>query len=350
MFDCANKCGARGTRFIAPMAHVRAMAAAQPFISGAISKTINFPNEASVEEIKDAYLQSWKCMLKANALYRDGSKLSQPLNSTSDAGEGDSAPAAEPASTPLQMAEKIVHRYIAKRRRLPDRRAGYTQKAKIGGHTVYIRTGEYEDGEVGELFLDMHKEGAAFRSLMNCFKHRRPRSVSSTAFRWKSSSRPSCSRALRSRTAWSPAIRGIKMSTSLIDYIFRELRDHLHLDRQDLAQVQLEDLLFRLGLQARGVRVRRSDVRARGSVRGTVAVQIHPASLGPCRRARRRRNSNISKPVPVSGTAPVTPRLLRLARRRSGNARQQHGRQFRLRAPAQPRPGKLRFAKCRKPA
>ncbi|MBV9079953.1 MAG: vitamin B12-dependent ribonucleotide reductase, partial [Elusimicrobia bacterium] len=239
VFDCANKCGAKGTRYIAPMAHIRMMAAAQPFISGAISKTINFPNEATVEEIKAAYLESWRSMLKANALYRDGSKLSQPLNATSDAGDGETASADAPASTPLQIAEKIVHRYIAKRRRLPDRRAGYTQKAKIGGHTVYIRTGEYEDGAVGELFLDMHKEGAAFRSLMNCFaiavslglQHGVPLEEFVEAF-------------VFTRFEPNGMVTGnprIKMSTSLIDYIFRELAI-TYLDRQDLAQVQLEDL------------------------------------------------------------------------------------------------------------
>ncbi len=240
VFDCANKCGAKGTRYIAPMAHVHMMAAAQPFISGAISKTINFPNEASISEINEAYFESWRRMIKANALYRDGSKLSQPLNSTSDADDGAVAPASEPvASTPLQMAEKLVHRYIAKRRRLPDRRAGYTQKAKIGGHTVYIRTGEYEDGGVGELFLDMHKEGAAFRSLMNCFaiavslglQHGVPLEEFVEAF-------------VFTRFEPNGMVSGnprIKMSTSLIDYIFRELAI-TYLDRQDLAQVQLEDL------------------------------------------------------------------------------------------------------------
>jgi ribonucleoside-diphosphate reductase alpha chain len=241
VFDCANKCGARGQRYIAPMAHVRMMAAAQPFISGAISKTINFPSEATIAEINEAYFASWRSMLKANALYRDGSKLSQPLNATSDATDDTAAASAEaaPASTPLQIAEKIVHRYIAKRRRLPDRRAGYTQKAKIGGHTVYIRTGEYEDGNVGELFLDMHKEGAAFRSLMNCFaiavslglQHGVPLDEFVEAF-------------VFTRFEPNGMVTGnprIKMSTSLIDYIFRELAI-TYLDRQDLAQVQLEDL------------------------------------------------------------------------------------------------------------
>src|SRR6266446_4696818 len=117
-------------------------AAAQTFISGAISKTINMPHEASIEDVKRAYLLSWQLMLKANALYRDGSKLSQPLNSVADAPEPDAA-AAKPE--PLRIAEKIVHRYIARRRRLPDRRAGYTQKARIGNHKIYLRTGEYED-------------------------------------------------------------------------------------------------------------------------------------------------------------------------------------------------------------
>src|SRR5262249_21222327 len=142
------------------------MAAAQPFISGAISKTINMPHNATIEDVKKAYELSWRLMLKANALYRDGSKLSQPLNSVSDGLE----PAmVEAKAEPVRIAERIVHRYLAKRRRLPDRRAGYTQKARIGGHKVYLRTGEYEDSTLGEIFIDMHKEGAAFRSMTNCF-------------------------------------------------------------------------------------------------------------------------------------------------------------------------------------
>ncbi len=244
VFDCANKCGTKGKRYIAPIAHIKMMGAAQPFISGAISKTINFPAEATINEVQDAYLQSWRSMVKANALYRDGSKLSQPLNTASDTPEAEVATqlgdqAGPVPSTPLQLAEKIVHRYIAKRRRLPDRRAGYTQKAKIGGHTVYIRTGEYEGGELGELFLDMHKEGAAFRSLMNCFaiavslglQHGVPLEEFVEAF-------------VFTRFEPNGMVNGnprIKMSTSIIDYIFRELAI-TYLDRQDLAQVQLEDL------------------------------------------------------------------------------------------------------------
>lgn len=240
VFDCANKCGSIGQRYIQPMAHIHMMGAAQPFISGAISKTINFPAEASIDEIKSAYAESWRYMIKANALYRDGSKLSQPLNTTSDSSDNFVAEAVSAqTNTPLQMAEKIVHRYIAKRRRLPDRRAGYTQKAKIGGHTVYIRTGEYTDGALGELFLDMHKEGAAFRSLMNCFaiaislglQHGVPLEEFVEAF-------------VFTRFEPNGMVSGnprIKMSTSLIDYIFRELAI-TYLDRQDLAQVKTEDL------------------------------------------------------------------------------------------------------------
>ncbi|MCG3204207.1 MAG: hypothetical protein KCHDKBKB_00917 [Elusimicrobia bacterium] len=239
VFDCANRCGTKGKRFIAPIAHIQMMGAAQPFISGAISKTINFPMEATIADIQDAYMKSWRYMIKANALYRDGSKLSQPLNTASDEAASEDSSKAEAPSTPLQVAEKLIHRYIAKRRRLPDRRAGYTQKAKIGGHTVYIRTGEYEGGELGELFLDMHKEGAAFRSLMNCFaiavslglQHGVPLEEFVEAF-------------VFTRFEPNGMVSGnprIKMSTSIIDYIFRELAI-TYLDRQDLAQVQLEDL------------------------------------------------------------------------------------------------------------
>ncbi|OVE75437.1 ribonucleoside-diphosphate reductase, adenosylcobalamin-dependent [bacterium F11] len=239
VFDCANRCGSKGQRFIQPMAHIHMMGAAQPFISGAISKTVNFPNEATLDDIKEAYFQSWRYMTKANALYRDGSKLSQPLNTTKDEDEPVSAEAEVHTSIPLRIAEKIVHRYIAKRRRLPDRRAGYTQKAKLGGHTVYLRTGEYEDGNLGELFLDMHKEGAAFRSLMNCFaiavslglQHGVPLEEFVDAF-------------VFTRFEPNGMVQGnprIKMSTSLIDYIFRELAIS-YLDRQDLAQVKPEDL------------------------------------------------------------------------------------------------------------
>jgi ribonucleoside-diphosphate reductase alpha chain len=236
VFDCANRCGKTGRRFLSTEAHIRMMAAAQPFISGAISKTINMPHSATVEDVKQAYLLSWQLMLKANALYRDGSKLSQPLNTVADTLE----PAlAEPQAEPVRAAEKIVRRYIGRRRRLPDRRAGYTQKARIGNHKIYLRTGEYEDGTLGEIFLDMHKEGAAFRSMTNCFaiavslglQHGVPLDEFVDAF-------------LFTRFEPNGVVQGnphIKMTTSIIDYIFRELAI-TYLDRYDLAHVQPEDL------------------------------------------------------------------------------------------------------------
>src|SRR5262245_9490348 len=238
VFDCANKCGKNGKRFLSAESHIRMMAAAQPFISGAISKTINMPHEATVEDVKQAYQLSWRLMLKANALYRDGSKLSQPLNSVADAPEpAEEAPA--PKAEPVRVAEKIVHRYLARRRRLPDRRAGYTQKARIGNHKIYLRTGEYEDGTLGEIFVDMHKEGAAFRSMTNCFaiaislglQHGVPLDEFVDAF-------------LFTRFEPNGMVQGnphIKMTTSIIDYIFRELAI-TYLGRHDLAHVEEEDL------------------------------------------------------------------------------------------------------------
>ncbi len=154
VFDCANKCGAMGTRSIAPMGHIRMMGAAQPFLSGAISKTVNLPNEATVEQVAEVYFESWKLGLKAVALYRDGCKLSQPLSSSSKAS---GASTSEQTTATPQV-----------RRRLPKKRAGFTIEAKVAGHKVYLRTGEYDDGTLGEIFIDMHKEGAAFRSMLNC--------------------------------------------------------------------------------------------------------------------------------------------------------------------------------------
>src|SRR5271169_4100906 len=181
VFDCANPCGKVGKRYLSVESHIRMMAASQPFISGAISKTINMPNDATVEDCKSAYLLSWKLALKANALYRDGSKLSQPLNSqliSDDEEEDDGIEAfydKPMAARTAQVSEKVVERLVERivvmreRERMPDRRKGYTQKAVVGGHKVYLRTGEYDDGRIGEIFVDMHKEGAALRSLLNNF-------------------------------------------------------------------------------------------------------------------------------------------------------------------------------------
>jgi len=241
VFDCANPCGRKGVRYLSVQSHIQMMAAAQPFISGAISKTINMPNSATVEDCKDAYLASWKLALKANALYRDGSKLSQPLNAQWLADEDDDEDAESIAELPqTQRIEKVVERIVeveAKRarERLPDRRKGYAQKAVVGGHKVYLHTGEYDDGRLGEIFIDMHKEGAAFRSLMNNFaiaislglQHGVPLDEFVDAFTF---------------TRFEPAglVQGnerIKNATSLLDYVFRELAVS-YLERHDLAHVE----------------------------------------------------------------------------------------------------------------
>ncbi|MDO9426835.1 MAG: vitamin B12-dependent ribonucleotide reductase [Methylobacterium sp.] len=252
VFDCANPCGRIGKRYLSVESHIRMMAAAQPFISGAISKTINMPNDATVEDCKNAYKLSWTLALKANALYRDGSKLSQPLNSAliadeeEDAEEAIEALTAQPATAKAaQLAEKIVERVIERverirsREKLPDRRKGYTQKAVVGGHKVYLRTGEYHDGRIGEIFIDMHKEGAAFRSLMNNFaiaisiglQYGVPMEEYVDAFTF---------------TRFEPAgfVQGndaIKNATSILDYVFRELAIS-YLGRMDLAHVDPSEI------------------------------------------------------------------------------------------------------------
>ncbi len=248
VFDCANPCGRIGKRFLSVESHIRMMAAAQPFISGAISKTINMPNNATVDECKRAYMLSWQLGLKANALYRDGSKLSQPLaalvgddDAFDLAEEVSAAPAAAKVTTVVErVVERIVEKVmIAERQRLPNRRKGYTQKANVGGHKVYLRTGEYEDGQIGEIFIDMHKEGAAFRSLMNNFaiavsigmQYGVPLEEFVEAFTF---------------TRFEPngVVQGndtIKNATSILDYVFRELAIS-YLGRDDLAHVHTEDL------------------------------------------------------------------------------------------------------------
>lgn len=172
VFDCANKCGKFGTRFLPYQAHIEMMASAQPFISGAISKTINMTAEATIDDVKEAYLGSWKKMIKAIALYRDGSKLSQPLSaalfdSTNSTDEEESQDVANLRKDITVLADKLARRTL--RRELPNRRMGYTVKSTIGGQRVYLRTGEYEDGSLGEIFIDIYKEGAAYRALMNAF-------------------------------------------------------------------------------------------------------------------------------------------------------------------------------------
>jgi ribonucleoside-diphosphate reductase alpha chain len=254
VFDCANRCGKKGRRFISAEGHIRMMAAAQPFLSGAISKTINLPAEATLQDVEDAYWLSWTLGLKANALYRDGSKLSQPLNSSSDdaaaaileASLEEELGAADPLDAASQheaieaAATRLVYRYIAKRRAMPARRRGYTQKARVGGHKVYTRTGEFEDGTLGEIFIDMHREGAAFRSLMNCFAI-----AISLGLQYGVPLEEFVEAFVFTRFEPNGTVQGhdnIKMSTSVIDYIFRELALS-YLGRTDLVQVKPEDLL-----------------------------------------------------------------------------------------------------------
>ncbi|MGR3759526.1 vitamin B12-dependent ribonucleotide reductase [Roseobacteraceae bacterium NS-SX3] len=250
IFDCANPCGKKGKRYLSVDSHIRMMAAAQSFISGAISKTINMPNSATIEDCQKAYELSWSLGVKANALYRDGSKLSQPLAAALVEDDEDAAELLEtgtPQEKAAVLAEKIVEKVVVKelvrshREKMPHRRKGYTQKAVVGGHKVYLRTGEYSDGTLGEIFIDMHKEGAGFRAMMNNFaiavsvglQYGVPLEEFVDAFTF---------------TKFEPAgmVQGndsIKNATSILDYVFRELAVS-YLDRTDLAHVKPEGATF----------------------------------------------------------------------------------------------------------
>lgn len=246
VFDCANPCGRLGKRFLSIDSHINVMAAVQPFISGAISKTVNMPNSATIEDCMQTYIKSWKLGIKANALYRDGSKLSQPLSAAVlgddvDVEDLTQMPQTQKAQVVAQkIVEKVIEKVVAhQRRKLPSRRNGYTQKAIVGGHKIYLRTGEYQDGQIGEIFIDMHKEGASFRSLMHNFamaisiglQYGVPLEEFVDAFTF-------------TRFEPSGLVEGsntIKMATSILDYIFRDLAI-TYLGRHDLAHVQIKDL------------------------------------------------------------------------------------------------------------
>ena len=231
VFDCANRCGRYGKRFIAPLGHIRMMAAAQPFISGAISKTVNLPNSITPEEIERVFSEAWKRGVKAIAVYRDGSKMLQPLSDAStEKKEGKE-------KAPQQIAD--LWRTPLQRRRLPKKRKGFTQEARVGGQKIYLRTGEYEDGRLGEIFVDVHKEGASFRSLMNCFaiaislglQYGVPLEEYVDCFTF---------------TSFEP--RGtvtdhpnIKHANSMIDYLFRVIALE-YLKRTDLVQVKPQEI------------------------------------------------------------------------------------------------------------
>lgn len=233
IFDCANRCGKLGKRFIAPMAHIKMMAAAQKFISGAISKTINLTNEVTAADIERLYVESWRQGLKAVALYRDGSKLAQPLSSIAEdvKKKRDSKPSAETTVPQMTTTEGQV---VLKRRRLPKKRRGFTQEARVGGHKVYLRTGEYEDGTLGELFIDMHKEGAAFRSMMNCFAI----AISlGLQYGVPLEEYVDCFTFTRFEPQGVCDHPNIKMATSVVDFVFRMLGME-YLGRTDFVQVK----------------------------------------------------------------------------------------------------------------
>ena len=285
VFDCANPCGKIGKRYLSVESHIRMMASAQPFISGAISKTINMPNEATVEDCKNAYMLSWKLGLKANALYRDGSKLSQPLNASLIEGEDEEDLVEELIAQPqaaqaVTITEKIVERVIEKvvhgRDKLPNRRQGYTQKAVVGGHKVYLRTGEFGDGRLGEIFIDMHKEGAAFRAMMNNFaiavslglQYGVPLEEYVEAFTF---------------TKFEPAgmVQGndaIKNATSILDYVFRELAVS-YLGRHDLAHVDTSD--FGNTALGKGIKEGKTNLISTGWTRGHKPTLVSDGGHSP---------------------------------------------------------------------
>ncbi len=260
VFDCANKCGSIGERYIHYSGHIKMMAAAQPFLSGAISKTINLPNEATVDEIKEAYLLSWKLGLKACALYRDGSKLSQPLSNKSDkkkkVGENEeenqemqheSALVNMSQLTIDDLLEEVNKRVqnsedtslkrqlamIVERRTLPAKRRGFTQKAKINGQALFLRTGEYSDGTLGEIFIDMAKEGATMRSMLNCFAI-----AISIGLQYGVPLEEFVEKFVFTRFEPSGMVEhpNIKTTTSIIDFMFRSLA-YEYLGRNDLVHV-----------------------------------------------------------------------------------------------------------------
>jgi ribonucleoside-diphosphate reductase alpha chain len=265
VFDCANRCGKTGQRFLPAMSHIHMMAAVQPFLSGAISKTVNLPNDATVEEVQEVYEEGWRLGLKAVALYRDGCKASQPLSTTSKAKESDRAKDGEKAEAKVAETTGALLEGLAPipktnepqdamqltlgigttgsrpkglRVRLPKKRVGFTQEARVGGHKIFLRTGQYEDGTLGEIFIDMHKEGAAFRSMMNCFAM----SVS-IGLQYGVPLQTYVEQFTFTRFEPQGIVEGhpyVKMATSIVDYLFRTLAIE-YLGRYDLAHVKPEE-------------------------------------------------------------------------------------------------------------
>ena len=289
VFDCANPCGRIGKRFLSVESHIRMMAAAQPFISGAISKTINMPADSNVEDCNEAYMLSWKLGTKANALYRDGSKLSQPLASKlvdDEVIEEEHQEAVSQVEKTIAVAKEAASSVVyGSRNKVPDRRKGYIQKAIVGGHKVYLHTGEYEDGSLGEIFIDMHKEGAFLRSLMNNFaiaisiglQYGVPLEEYVEAYTF---------------TRFDPAgvVQGnnrIKNATSILDYVFRELAVS-YLGRNDLAHANDTDVDFSLGTGAEEGTLKENEipwklvkkVSSQGYLRGQDSLSVVGSSAG----------------------------------------------------------------------
>lgn len=294
IFDCANKCGRKGKRYIEPAGHLRMMGAAQPFLSGAISKTINLPTEYTVEQVAGIYESAWKLMLKAVALYRDGSKLSQALATNLDLLEGldtlldEEATPMEKAPVVAQaMTQQVVRTY---RRKMPNRRGGYTQAASVGGTKLYLRTGEYEDGALGEIFLDIHKEGAAFRAVLNCFAI-----AVSMGLQHGVPLEEFCDAFLFTRFEPNGLVQGsdtVKFSTSIIDFVFRELAIS-YLGRYELAQVDPEQLM-----QIAGGRKPESAGASYGAAGNGGMTPLFPETTGAS-------NVVASAPAPISAPSPA---------------------------------------------
>jgi ribonucleoside-diphosphate reductase alpha chain len=325
VFDCANRCGKTGTRFIHHMGHIRMMSAAQSFLSGAISKTINMPNEASVDDVLDAYEQSWRHGIKAMALYRDGSKLSQPLSAKSDTKVSNEVKAGSESEIQLRIEQataEAVTEALARaraeweqeraaaaastsaaaaaaqsqpvRRRLPARRSGFTQEARVAGNKVFLRTGEYEDGSIGEIFIDMHKEGAAFRSMINCFAI-----AISKGLQYGVPLEEFVETFTFTRFEPQGMVSGhpnIKMATSIIDYVFRVLGLE-YLGRTDLTQVPPEldepsaEDLHDVGASEAGM-----EAPARNVDHKVSAVTVTPPTARPARNGNGRHSHDSSSP------------------------------------------------------
>ncbi|MBO6934747.1 MAG: vitamin B12-dependent ribonucleotide reductase [Deltaproteobacteria bacterium] len=308
VFDCANRCGKKGQRFLPAMAHIRMMAAAQPFLSGAISKTVNLPNDATIEDVEEIYMEGWKLGLKAIALYRDGSKMSQPLSSKDDDAEEDDKAeaksekvAAKPAAAALaakaaEILEQIPEHMqppASVRHRLPKKRSGFTQEARVAGHKVFLRTGEYGDGHLGEIFIDMHKEGAAFRSLMNCFaiavsmglQHGVPLDAYVNQFTF---------------TRFEPGgiVEGhpnIKFATSIIDYVFRVLGVE-YLKQYDFAQVPPKEEQQEL--------LSSTDATAANRAQGSAANSEAPPAIEKAEQSTFGFKDEVLEPAPIEAGGP----------------------------------------------